>query len=154
MPKKVKKEEEKLEHISDQEIAEHQTDVCKTPAPPSGEVPIPYPNIAGSSDTSSGTKSVKVEGKEASLKDKSLYEKSSGDEPSTGKPSEPLGTLNKMIKLFRDHPVVLVVSLAVLCFVVWFLLSNIPFTLQPVEEPLEEPLESHLISKITALSAR
>jgi hypothetical protein len=30
-------------------------DVCKTPAPPAPFVPIPYPNIGKSSDTSQGT---------------------------------------------------------------------------------------------------
>lgn len=36
-------------------------DVCKTPTP-GGPVPIPYPNIGKSSDTSKGPKSVKTDG--------------------------------------------------------------------------------------------
>lgn len=31
-------------------------DVCKTPAPPAGPIPIPYPNIGQASDTSDGPK--------------------------------------------------------------------------------------------------
>ncbi|HEY8927093.1 MAG TPA: PAAR-like domain-containing protein, partial [Polyangia bacterium] len=34
-------------------------DVCKTPAPPAPPIPIPYPNIAKSSDTAQGAKTVK-----------------------------------------------------------------------------------------------
>lgn len=54
-------------------------DVCKTPAPPAGPIPIPYPNIAMSSDTSKGTKKVKVEGKPVCVKD-SNFKTSTGDE--------------------------------------------------------------------------
>ncbi len=53
-------------------------DVCKTPSP-AGPVPIPYPNIAQSSDTDKGTKKVKVEGKPVCVKD-SVFSTSSGDE--------------------------------------------------------------------------
>jgi hypothetical protein len=53
-------------------------DVCKTPAP-SGTIPIPYPNIARSSDTASGTKRVKVGGKAVCVKD-SNFSTSTGDE--------------------------------------------------------------------------
>src|ERR1700687_42681 len=54
-------------------------DVCKTPAPPAPFVPIPYPNIAKSSDTASGTKQVKAEGKSICVKD-SNFSTSTGDE--------------------------------------------------------------------------
>lgn len=54
-------------------------DVCKTPAPPAGPIPIPYPNIAKSSDTAKGTKKVKVEGKPVCVKD-SNFSTSTGDE--------------------------------------------------------------------------
>ncbi len=54
-------------------------DVCKTPAPPAPFVPIPYPNIAKSSDTAQGTKKVKVEGKPVCVKD-SNFSMSTGDE--------------------------------------------------------------------------
>ena len=53
-------------------------DVCKTPTP-AGPIPIPYPNIAMSSDTSKGTKKVKIDGQTACVKD-SNFMMSTGDE--------------------------------------------------------------------------
>jgi len=55
-------------------------DVCKTPIPPAGPVPIPYPNIAKSSDTAKGTKKVKCDGNPVCVKD-SNFSMSVGDEP-------------------------------------------------------------------------
>jgi len=54
-------------------------DVCKTPAPPAPPVPIPYPNVARSSDTASGTKTVVAAGKPICVKD-SNFSTSTGDE--------------------------------------------------------------------------
>ena len=51
-------------------------DVCKTPAPP---VPVPYTNIAQSSDTAQGASTVKCDGNPVCLKD-SNFMISSGDE--------------------------------------------------------------------------
>lgn len=53
-------------------------DVCKTPTP-AGPIPIPYPNIAQSSDTAKGTKKVKCDGNPVCVKD-SNFKMSSGDE--------------------------------------------------------------------------
>lgn len=53
-------------------------DVCKTPTP-AGPVPIPYPNIAKSSDTSAGPTTVKCDGKMPMVKG-AKYSKSMGDE--------------------------------------------------------------------------
>ena len=58
-------------------------DVCKTPVG-SAVVPIPYPNIGQSSDTSKGPKSVKTDKKMPMVK-KAVYTKSSGDEPGVQK---------------------------------------------------------------------
>lgn len=55
-------------------------DVCKTPAPPAPPVPIPYPNIGRSADTTDGPSSVKTDGKMPMVKG-AKYSKSSGDEP-------------------------------------------------------------------------
>lgn len=55
-------------------------DVCKTPAPPAGPIPIPYPNIAQSTDTAQGSKKVKCDGKSICVKD-SNFKMSTGDEP-------------------------------------------------------------------------
>lgn len=56
-------------------------DVCKTPSP-GGPIPIPYPNIAKSSDTAKGTKKVKCDGNPVCVKD-SNFSMSVGDEPGT-----------------------------------------------------------------------
>jgi uncharacterized Zn-binding protein involved in type VI secretion len=53
-------------------------DVCKTPTP-GGPVPIPYPNIGQASNTSKGSKKVKVDGKMAMVKG-AKYSMTSGDE--------------------------------------------------------------------------
>jgi hypothetical protein len=53
-------------------------DVCKTPTP-GGPIPLPYPNIAKSSDTSQGTTTVKVDGNPVCVKD-SNFMISTGDE--------------------------------------------------------------------------
>lgn len=53
-------------------------DVCKTPSP-AGPIPIPYPNIAKSSDTAKGTKKVKCDGQSTCVKD-SNFMMSTGDE--------------------------------------------------------------------------
>ncbi len=57
-------------------------DVCKTPAPPAPPVPIPYPNIAQSSDTAKGTKKVKCDGNPVCVK-ASNFSTSTGDEAGT-----------------------------------------------------------------------
>jgi hypothetical protein len=58
-------------------------DVCFTPpenpATPPG-VPIPYPNTGMDQDTTEGTKTVKITGKEVMLKNKSYFKQSYGDE--------------------------------------------------------------------------
>ncbi|MGE0797081.1 MAG: PAAR-like domain-containing protein [Lautropia sp.] len=58
-------------------------DVCFTPpltlATPPG-VPIPYPNTGLDSDTTSGSTTVKISGKEAMLKNQSYFRQSTGDE--------------------------------------------------------------------------
>ena len=56
-------------------------DVCKTPSP-AGPVPIPYPNVAKSSDTAKGTKKVKCDGNPVCVKD-SNFSTSVGDEAGT-----------------------------------------------------------------------
>jgi hypothetical protein len=58
-------------------------DVCftppQTPATPPG-VPIPYPNTGMDSDSTNGSKSVKISKQEVMLKQKSYFKKSTGDE--------------------------------------------------------------------------
>lgn len=66
-------------------------DVCKTPTP-AGPVPIPYPNIAQSSDTAKGTKKVKCDGNSTCVKD-SNFRMSTGDEPGSA-----LGVASNKVK--------------------------------------------------------
>ena len=59
-------------------------DICLSPpTPPAGPIPIPYPNFSSASDTSDGTSTVKIGGKEAGQKKKSSYKTSKGDEAAT-----------------------------------------------------------------------
>lgn len=57
-------------------------DVCKTPAPPAPPIPIPYPNVAKSSDTAQGSKKVKIDGNPIMLKG-SVFSTSTGNEAGT-----------------------------------------------------------------------
>lgn len=70
-------------------------DVCKTPSP-GGPVPIPYPNIAMSTNTSNGSKKVKMDGQSIMLKG-SKFQISSGDEPGTIG-----GVLSSVIKNYAE----------------------------------------------------
>jgi len=56
-------------------------DVCKTPTP-AGPVPIPYPNLAESSNLMQGSMTVKIQGQMAAIKDCSYFI-STGDEAGT-----------------------------------------------------------------------
>jgi len=59
-------------------------DICQS-ATPAGPVPIPYPNVGKAADTTDGSKKVKIDDKDVTLKDKSTYKKTTGDEPGTEK---------------------------------------------------------------------
>lgn len=73
-------------------------DVCFTPpecpATPPG-VPIPYPNTAFAKDTSNGSKTVKISGKEVMLKNQSYFKKSTGDEPGCASKKGVVTSVNK-----------------------------------------------------------
>ena len=78
MPAKVNVNMRTVVHAGSNGIASAFPDVCKTPTP-GGPVPIPYPNISQSSDTSKGSSTVKMDGNPIMLKD-SEFKMSSGDE--------------------------------------------------------------------------
>lgn len=65
-------------HQASSGIAPSFPDVCKTPSP-AGPIPIPYPNIAQSSDTAQGTRKVKCDGNPVCVED-SNFSMSTGDE--------------------------------------------------------------------------
>jgi hypothetical protein len=54
-------------------------DVCKTPVPVAGVIPIPYPNIGMASDTNKGPKKVTTDKKMPMVKGAN-YKQTSGDE--------------------------------------------------------------------------
>lgn len=57
-------------------------DVCNTPTP-AGPVPVPYPNIGKSSDTSSGSRNILVDGGSSAMIEGAQYRTTSGDEAGT-----------------------------------------------------------------------
>jgi hypothetical protein len=57
-------------------------DVCKTPSP-TGPVPLPYPNVAISSDLANGTITITVDGGNMAANKGSKLARSTGDEPGT-----------------------------------------------------------------------
>jgi len=110
-------------------------DVCETPSP-AAQVPVPYPNTAGASDSSTGSKKVKITGKPALTK-QSLYKKSSGDEPGSSSQKN-IGRVKKLVNL-RIAKVPLWIwglsSILLIVATVWVLLNSTP-SLEPVE-PIE-----------------
>jgi len=79
MPSTVNANKRTVVHKSSNGMAIAFPDVCKTPAPPAPPVPIPYPNVAQSSDTAKGSKKVKADGNPIML-DGSNFSTSTGDE--------------------------------------------------------------------------
>jgi uncharacterized Zn-binding protein involved in type VI secretion len=78
MPATVNVNSRTVVHASSNGIAMAFPDVCKTPSP-AGPIPIPYPNIAQSSDTAMGSKTVKMDGNPIMI-DGSNFSTSTGDE--------------------------------------------------------------------------
>ena len=74
-------------------------DVCFTPPdkiPPTPPgVPVPYPNTAMATDTSNGSKKVKIGGKEIMLKNQSFFKKSTGDEAGVASKNVLLSSTNR-----------------------------------------------------------
>ncbi len=91
MPSTVNANKLSLVHASSNGITQFFPDVCKTPTP-GGPVPIPYPNIAMSTDTASGSSTVKVQGNPIMLKGSS-FQMSTGDEAGSA-----MGVVSNKIK--------------------------------------------------------
>lgn len=79
MPATVSVNMRTVVHASSNGICSGFPDVCKTPAPPAPPIPIPYPNIAMSSNTAEGSTTVKCDGNPIMLKG-SNFSTSTGDE--------------------------------------------------------------------------
>ena len=121
-----------IEKKSSSKAESIQTDVCKTPSA-SEAVPIPYPNTAMSSDTSSGSKTVKTDGKMPSVRDD--FEESVGDEAGTSDDESETGILMEIVKTKVLGVPLWIWGLMVVAVLVvlWILSSN---SIQPIE-PLE-----------------
>jgi uncharacterized Zn-binding protein involved in type VI secretion len=78
MPATVNVNMRTVVHASSSGIATAFPDVCKTPSP-AGPIPIPYPNIAQSSDTAQGSQTVKCDGNPIMIQG-SNFSTSTGDE--------------------------------------------------------------------------
>ena len=121
-----------IEKKSSSKAESVQTDVCKTPSTPEA-VPIPYPNTAMSSDTSSGSKAVKTEGKMLPVKDD--FEETVGDEAGTSDDKDETGILTEFVKTKVLGVPLWIWGLMVVAVLVvsWILSSN---SIKPIE-PLE-----------------
>ena len=125
------KEKIKIEEVSPEETLELSPDVCKTPSP-AGPIPIPYPNIAKSSDTSSGSKTVKTEGKMSSTKKD--FKKSVGDEAGTDDESK-TGIFEVISKTKVLGVSVWIWGLLIVAVIValWIISSNSPSPIEYME---------------------
>jgi hypothetical protein len=121
-----------IEKKSSSKAESVQTDVCETPPAPEA-VPIPYPNTDMSSDTSSGSKTVKTEGKMLSVKDD--FEESVGDEAGTSDDDSETGILTEIVKIKVLGVPLWVWGLMVVAVLVvlWILSSNSPQPIEPLE---------------------
>ena len=121
-----------IEKKSSSKAESVQTDVCKTPSA-SEAVPIPYPNTAMSSDTSSGSKTVKTEGEMPSVKDD--FKESVGDEAGTSDDESETGILTEIVRIkVLGIPLWMwgLIVIAVLV-ILWILSSNPPRPIEPLE---------------------
>ena len=148
--KKVSATTEEIESKSPSELEAQPQDVCKTPSP-GGPIPIPYPNIAKSSDTSDGTKKVKTDGNMASVKD-SNFVASTGDEAGTDETG--LSAVDSKPKTIMDtvkeHPLLIVIIIVIILLVILVCILSIPpRTIVPYEEP-EHCIRPYLAQIINA----
>ena len=122
-----------IEKKSSKELVKIQPDVCETPSPSTGPIPIPYPNTTSAADTSSGSKAEKTEGKK--ILSKEGFEESVGDEAGTSDDESETGILKEIAKTKVLGLPLWIWGLLVVAVLValWILSSN---SIQPIE-PLE-----------------
>jgi hypothetical protein len=127
--------EKTVEKVREAEKAEPASDVCGTPSP-GDPIDVPYPNTGKSSDTSSGSKTVKVDGGEAMVKD-SAFQKSTGDEPRTSD-----SIVDKAIEAAKTTKIlgvpvwiwgVSAIALTAIALI-WLVTQNTPQLIEPVEQ--------------------
>ena len=106
--------------------------VCKTPSP-AGPIPIPYPNIARSSDTSKGSKQVKIDGQPVSMKD-AQFSMAEGDEPRTHSNGSKTVMVEKTKKTYLKWLVIAIVFVVIIV-VLWLLTTNsiVPEPYEPLQ---------------------
>lgn len=130
---------EEIDEISQKTPQEVTTpDVCETPSPPApGEIPIPYPNTSQASDTTSGSKTVKTEGKEVMTKG-AAYKKSSGDEPGQSEHDALKKIINAMKnpKLLNIPILIWGVAAIILVILIWILTLRSPQPIEPMEQAI------------------
>jgi len=121
-----------IEKKSSSKTESVQTDVCKTPSA-SESVPIPYPNTDSASDTSSGSKTVKTEGKGIPVKED--FEKSVGDESGTSDNESEIGFLKELAKTKVLGVPLWIWGLLVVAVIVvmWILSSHSPVPIEHME---------------------
>ena len=122
-----------IEKKSSKEPVEVQPDVCETPSPPAGPVPIPYPNTDSASNASSGSKTVKAEGKMIPVKED--FEESVGDETGTSDDKSEIGFLKELARTKVFGVPLWIWGLLVVSIIValWIVSSNSPHPIGPME---------------------
>jgi len=122
-----------IEKKSSKEPVEVQPDVCETPSPPAGPVPIPYPNTDSASNASSGSKTVKTEGKMIPVKED--FKESVGDETGTSDDKSEIGFLKELARTKVFGVPLWIWGLLVVSIIValWIVSSNSPHPIGPME---------------------
>lgn len=136
--KKASATTEKIESKTSSEVEVKPQDVCETPSP-AEPIPIPYPNIAKSSDTAKGSKKVKTEGNMASVKD-SNFATSTGDEAGTDETGlgEADSKPNTIMDTVKEHPLLIAVIIVIVVLVIMvYILSVPPRTIVPYDEAVD-----------------
>lgn len=137
--------EEKTREIAqkstDKQMGEPAVDVCDSPAE-AGPVPIPYPNFDRAGDTSSGSKQVKISGKEVGTKGSS-YKESTGDEAGQSNGKSLIQVLKKgsRYKIVGIPVWMLGVGLIVLLVILYVATSSNLIPIEPIDEPIHRILK-------------
>ena len=97
---RARRKRRSITNVLSQDKHQSRPDLYKAPASPAPGIPIPYPNIAKSSDTARGSKKVKTDGNPTNLPS-SNFGKSVGDEEGTSSRSPSLRRVPKRSRTRR-----------------------------------------------------